>query len=371
MSNTSANHDNTKKRSRTTIQERGRAHNVQVLLYSTYILHLLLSFTIMNNYGNSFLHQLYRFVIVYIITFFTLMSSSKRSTVAFTILQQCTTTSTTMGRKRNHWMVLPQQQQPFQQKPMQSIRYYPPVSPTTTSSVAYFSRNRGGRHSFITPQWLLNALSSSSSSSDDDVATALSPQEQEIDPGNVEGTDLRILKYPHASLRAKNDEITPEEIQNGSIAKIAREMFLIMYAAQGVGLAAPQVGINKRLMVYNESGDRSKWLNEVILINPVITEFSDTTDIEIEGCLSFPNMNGSVERSKWIKVEAMNLKGKTIKKKYKGWEARIFQHEYDHLDGIVYIDRLIDDEQKQTVVTPRLAELIQQHNAQVYGAPAL
>ena len=369
MSNTSANHDNTKKRSRTTIQERGRAHNVQVLLYSTYILHLLLSFTIMNNYGNSFLHQLYRFVIVYIIIFLTLMSSSKRSTVAFTILQQCTTTSTTMGRKRNHWMVLPQQQ-PFQQKPMQSIRCYPPVSPTTTSSVAYFSRNRGGRHSFITPQWLLNALSSSSSS-DDDVATALSPQEQEIDPGNVEGTDLRILKYPHASLRAKNDEITPEEIQNGSIAKIAREMFLIMYAAQGVGLAAPQVGINKRLMVYNESGDRSKWLNEVILINPVITEFSDTTDIEIEGCLSFPNMNGSVERSKWIKVEAMNLKGKTIKKKYKGWEARIFQHEYDHLDGIVYIDRLIDDEQKQTVVTPRLAELIQQHNAQVYGAPAL
>jgi peptide deformylase len=162
-----------------------------------------------------------------------------------------------------------------------------------------------------------------------------------------------------------------DEIQNGSIAKIAREMFLIMYAAQGVGLAAPQVGINKRLMVYNESGDRSKWLNEVILINPVITEFSDTTDIEIEGCLSFPQMNGSVQRSKWIKVEAMNLKGKTIKKKYKGWEARIFQHEYDHLDGIVYIDRLIDDENKQTVVEPRLKELIQQHDTERFGAPAL
>ena len=162
-----------------------------------------------------------------------------------------------------------------------------------------------------------------------------------------------------------------EEIQDGSIAKIAREMLLIMYAAQGVGLAAPQVGINKRLMVYNESGDRSKWINEVILINPVITEFSDTTDIEIEGCLSFPQMNGSVERSKWIKVEAMNLKGKTIKKKYKGWEARIFQHEYDHLDGVVYIDRLIDDDNKETVVKPRLAELIQQHDAQLYGAPVL
>jgi peptide deformylase len=82
-------------------------------------------------------------------------------------------------------------------------------------------------------------------------------------------------------------------------------------------------------------------------------------------------MNGSVQRSKWIKVEAMNLKGKTIKKKYKGWEARIFQHEYDHLDGIVYIDRLIDDENKQTVVEPRLKELIQQHDTERFGAPAL
>jgi peptide deformylase len=288
------------------------------------------------------------------------MASSKISAVAFTILQR---TTSSVGRKRNHWMIMPQQQQ----QTIQLLRHHRPISPTTTST-AYFSRNRGGRHPFVTPQWLLNALSNSS---DDEVATAPAPEEKEVDPGIVEGTDLRILKYPHASLRAKNEVVTLEEIKNGSIAKIAREMFLIMYAAQGVGLAAPQVGINKRLMVYNESGDRSKWLNEVILINPVITEFSDTTDIEIEGCLSFPQMNGSVERSKWIKVEAMNLKGKTIKKKYKGWEARIFQHEYDHLDGIVYIDRLIDDDNKQTVVKPRLEELIQQHDAQLYGAPAL
>lgn len=295
------------------------------------------------------------------------MSSSKLSAVAFTVLQR---TTSSLGRKRHHWMVVQQQLQ--QQQTMQLLRHHRPVAPTTPTSVAYFSRNRGGRHSFVTPKWLVDALASSShNSSDDDIATTQAPDENEIDPGVVEGTDLRIVKYPHPSLRAKNEIVTMEEIQDGSIAKIAREMLLIMYAAQGVGLAAPQVGINKRLMVYNESGDRSKWINEVILINPVITEFSDTTDIEIEGCLSFPQMNGNVERSKWIKVEAMNLKGKTIKKKYKGWEARIFQHEYDHLDGIVYIDRLIDDDNKQTVVKPRLAELIQQYDAQLYGAPAL
>jgi peptide deformylase len=67
-------------------------------------------------------------------------------------------------------------------------------------------------------------------------------------------------------------------------------------------------------------------------------------------------MSGEVERSKWIKVEAMNLRGKTLKKKFSGWEARIFQHEYDHLDGKVYIDRL--SEETRAKVQPRLDELI-------------
>jgi len=184
----------------------------------------------------------------------------------------------------------------------------------------------------------------------------LSSLKEEVDPGDVAGTDMRVLKYPHPALRAPNAEITEEELADGSIQKIAKEMLLVMYAAEGVGLAAPQVGVNKRLMVYNEAGDKTKWLQEVVLVNPKIVEFSDAREIETEGCLSFPNMNGKVERSKWIKVEALSLKGKKMKKKYTGWEARIFQHEYDHLDGRVYIDRL--DESEKELVTPRLKELI-------------
>ena len=129
-----------------------------------------------------------------------------------------------------------------------------------------------------------------------------------------------------------------------------------MYAAQGVGLAAPQVGVNKRLMVYNPEGDEKKWVQEVVLVNPRIVGRSEGTDEEQEGCLSFPDMSGVVERNKWIKVEAQNLKGKTIKKKFAGWEARIFQHEYDHLDGVVYVDRLKDAEKEK--VQPRLDELV-------------
>jgi len=171
---------------------------------------------------------------------------------------------------------------------------------------------------------------------------------------------LRVVKYPHPALRSPNDEITLKELQdNTEIADLSRGMLKVMYAAEGVGLAAPQVGVNKRLMVYNPSGDPKRWLDETVLVNPKIVEFSEAKDEEIEGCLSFPNMSGEVVRSKWIKVEAMNLKGKKIKKKFAGWEARIFQHEYDHLDGIVYIDRLSDGTRAK--VQPRLNELIEQY----------
>lgn len=188
--------------------------------------------------------------------------------------------------------------------------------------------------------------------------TAIQSATEEVDPGEVEveGTDLRVLKYPHPSLRAENAEVTEEELKSGEIKKIAKEMFLVMYATQGVGLAAPQVGINKKLMVYNETGDKKKWLQEVIMVNPKIVEFSEAVEVDQEGCLSFPGMNGDIQRSKWIKVEAMNMKGKKMKKKFKGWEARIFQHEYDHLDGVVYPDRM--SEEGKGEVDERLNELV-------------
>jgi len=182
---------------------------------------------------------------------------------------------------------------------------------------------------------------------------------EEVDPGVVEGTDLVVLKYPHPALRATNEEIPVEELTGPGceISKIAKEMFLVMYATNGVGLAAPQVGINKRLMVYNESGDKKKWMQEVIMINPKIVEFSPGKEVDEEGCLSFPDMHGDVERSKWIKVEALNNKGKKIKKKFKGWEARIFQHEYDHLNGVVYVDRLTTEAWRKEV-QPKLDDLV-------------
>lgn len=187
------------------------------------------------------------------------------------------------------------------------------------------------------------------------------PSKEEVDPGKVEGTDYTIVKYPHPSLRADNVEVVLPDEQDSTM-DLAKQMLKIMYAAQGVGLAAPQIGVNKRLMVYNPSGDSKKWLEETILVNPKIVEYSDAKDEEIEGCLSFPDMQGEVVRSKWIKVEAMTPKGRKIKKKFKGWEARIFQHEYDHLDGTVYTDRLSDETKEK--VQGRLNELIEEFDGE-------
>lgn len=179
------------------------------------------------------------------------------------------------------------------------------------------------------------------------------PAEEEVDPGVVEGTDLRVLKYPHPSLRANDEEVT---VFDDALKKTLKEMFLVMYASKGVGLAAPQVGINKRIMVFNPDGDKKKWLSEVSLINPKIVDQSEATDIELEACLSFPGMEGKVRRHKWIKVEAQNAAGKKITKKYTGWTARVFQHEYDHLEGTVYVDRL-EEESDKVAVKPKLEEL--------------
>lgn len=180
--------------------------------------------------------------------------------------------------------------------------------------------------------------------------------EQEVDPGILPGTALRIEKYPSAILRAENDEVTEFDAE---LKKLAREMLTVMYASRGVGLAAPQVGVNKKLLVFNPDGSSKAWLQEVVLVNPKIVGTSKATDVELEACLSFPGMSGLVRRHQWVKVEAYRLNGKKFKVKYEGWKAKIFQHEYDHLDGVLYIDRLTPEERPN--VEQRLKELIAEY----------
>jgi len=176
----------------------------------------------------------------------------------------------------------------------------------------------------------------------------------EIDPGEVAG--LRVLKYPHQLLRAPNEEVAAFDAE---LAELSRRMFRLMYASKGVGLAAPQVGINKRLLVFNPEGDEKAFRTEVVMVNPKIVARSEGTELDDEGCLSFPGFGAQVVRAKWVKVKAFNLKGNPFNKKYTGWDARIFQHEYDHLDGTLYVDRLTDEERQ--IVQTDLDRLVALH----------
>lgn len=187
-----------------------------------------------------------------------------------------------------------------------------------------------------------------------DASAELRPAAEEVDPGEVAG--LRVLKYPHPLLRAPNAEVTAFDEE---LHELSRRMFRMMYASKGVGLAAPQVGVNKRLLVFNPEGDERKMSSEYALVNPIIVDRSEGTELDDEGCLSFPGFGAKVTRAKWVKVRAFNLKGKPVNKRYAGWDARIFQHEYDHLDGTLFVDRL--DEAERHLVQPDLDRLAVLH----------
>lgn len=142
---------------------------------------------------------------------------------------------------------------------------------------------------------------------------------------------LNIKTYPDSVLRKKAkeiNEITPE------IKKLAFSMIKIMEENQGVGLAAPQIGVSKRIIVVREENQPR------VLINPKIIRKSRKSEIAEEGCLSVPGVFLKIKRVKWVEVEASDIKGKELGFKSEGLPARIFQHEIDHLDGILLIDRL-------------------------------
>lgn len=146
---------------------------------------------------------------------------------------------------------------------------------------------------------------------------------------------LQVLKYPHPALRYPTK---PLRRVDGEIKNAIRAMFDLMYEKQGVGLAANQVGLPYRLFVVNVEGDPKKGV-EHVFINPVIHRRSGLAEAE-EGCLSFPEIFAPVKRSQKVVVSAYNLRGEEVSHELDGLFARAFQHEFDHLDGVLFVDRL-------------------------------
>jgi len=144
-----------------------------------------------------------------------------------------------------------------------------------------------------------------------------------------------ILTYPDPELKKKS---APVNIINDSIRQLAQDMAETMYAAPGVGLAAPQIGVHQRVIVIDIAGsDEPPAL--ITAINPVIVHAEGET-FEEEGCLSVPKYAANVRRHAKIVVKGLNVDGEEITWRAEGLLAVAFQHEIDHLDGILFIDHI-------------------------------
>jgi peptide deformylase len=146
---------------------------------------------------------------------------------------------------------------------------------------------------------------------------------------------LEIKEYPDPILKQK---AKPVEHIDDSIRRLLDDMVETMYAAPGVGLAAPQVGVSLRVIVVDAS-PKDEGAKLMKLINPVITHSEGSISDE-EGCLSIPEISGEVVRAKKISVEALDENGKPVSFTTDTFLARVIQHEIDHLNGILFIDRL-------------------------------
>lgn len=143
---------------------------------------------------------------------------------------------------------------------------------------------------------------------------------------------LQVRKIGDPVLRSKAKEI--DEV-NKKTNDLIDNMFDTMYEEDGVGLAAPQIGILKRIAVVD-----TRETEKIVLINPEIIEKEGKAIME-EGCLSVPGETGDVIRAEKIKVKSLNRNGKEIEFEAEGFEARAIQHEIDHLDGILFVDKVV------------------------------
>ena len=154
---------------------------------------------------------------------------------------------------------------------------------------------------------------------------------------------LKVARMGHPVLRQKCETIDPEKITGPEVQGLIRNMFETMAEYNGVGLAAPQVHMPVRLCIAGGEVDDDGRNNYRILINPEITVLDEDDRLGMyEGCLSLPGLRGWVERPASIKVAAWNEKGEKIDFSLEGFPAVVIQHECDHLDGILYVDRIED-----------------------------
>lgn len=150
---------------------------------------------------------------------------------------------------------------------------------------------------------------------------------------------LEVVTEPNPILHQKGRELTTVELSTPTIKKLIKNMVETMYIKDGVGIAAPQVAQSLQLCVIAKNFSPLGKTEDLILINPTWTKLSILKSWDTEGCLSIPGIYGEVKRYTKIKVKALNKHGEPIEFEAKDFSARIIQHEVDHLNGILFIEK--------------------------------
>lgn len=177
--------------------------------------------------------------------------------------------------------------------------------------------------------------------------------------------DFRLTLYPDPLLRKV---AAPVAHFDETLRATVRAMFDLMYASKGVGLAAPQAGLDQRILVLNESGEPEQAALELVLVNARILDRSGPVSLYEEGCLSFPQIYAEVRRPERCKVAFHDVQGQAIEREFDGFTSRIVQHEYDHLEGVLLVDRMSPaDKQRHKSA---LAELVDRYRRGQAGARA-
>ena len=160
------------------------------------------------------------------------------------------------------------------------------------------------------------------------------------------GKILKIREIGDPVLSKKSSEIDVRNI-NSEVIDIIEDLKATLEFGTGLGIAAPQIGINKRIIVIGAKKENIKYNDSeeipiTAMINPTWKKLSDETDIQFEGCMSIPSIRGKVERYKRIELTYYDEKGNKVTKQVKGFFARLIQHECDHLDGVNFIEKVVD-----------------------------
>lgn len=152
---------------------------------------------------------------------------------------------------------------------------------------------------------------------------------------------LEVVRLGHPVLREVAEPVPEEWFASGRLQRLAHDLIQTMLAEDGVGLAAPQVAQGLRLFAYwLPATDDTDELTPTVLVNPEIRAIGDDLVEGWEGCLSIPGLRGLVPRFPRLKVRARDVEGRPVSFTADGFHARVIQHEHDHLDGIVFLDRM-------------------------------